>query len=77
MPFGNRVGTHDANTELYAALIELLPSWMTPDGVALLYTMEHALLRTLIAQSAALELADTARAYAGGLMPSVFMLKHK
>lgn len=77
MPFGNRVGTHEINTELYAAFIALLPEWLTPDGVALLYTMEHALLRSLLLPSGPLALVDTARAYAGGLMPSVFILKKK
>lgn len=49
MPFGNRVGTHKNNERLYAAMLDKLPEWLMPGGVALLYTMEFTLLKNLCA----------------------------
>ncbi len=74
LPFGNRVGTHENNTALYAAFLARLPSLMAPDGLALLYTMEYRLLNELLQKKDAPALIETRRTEAGGLLPWVFVL---
>jgi len=69
LPFGNRVGTHKDNERLYRTLCGNLPVWLAPGGVAVLYTMEYALLhRCLAAQKSLRRLGET-RTSAGGLLP--------
>jgi len=69
LPFGMRVGTHESNEELYRAIAANLPAWLSPDGAALLYTMEYRLLTKCIREQKNLRILDTARTEAGGLMP--------
>ncbi len=75
LPFGNRVGTHKNNEQLYAALLDRLPKWLNPDGVAILYTMEFTLLKKLVRERAFLRLVTETRTEAGGLLPGVFIIK--
>lgn len=75
LPFGNRVGTHKNNERLYAAMLDKLPEWLVPGGVALLYTMEFTLLKKLVRERPRLTLITETRTEAGGLLPGVFLLR--
>lgn len=75
LPFGNRVGSHQANEKLYAGLLDRLPKWLVEDGVAVLYTMEFTLLKRLIKERPYLKLVTETRTEAGGLMPGIFIIK--
>lgn len=75
MPFGLRVGSHDENRSLYAAFLRNLTKMLKKDGVAFLFTHEKKLLAELLPES--MELADKCTFSAGGLHPSMFVLKNK
>ena len=75
LPFGNRVGSHDRNRELYAALVKKLPEWLSDSGFAVLYTMEHRLLEKLLEAEKSLEIQEVRSAEAGGLHPKVIYVK--
>lgn len=77
LPFGNRVGSHDNNERLYAAMLGKLSQWLRPGGIALLYTMEYALLTRLVAQNDQFSALKRLRTEAGGLTPWVFLLQKK
>ncbi|MDO4567416.1 MAG: methyltransferase domain-containing protein [Clostridia bacterium] len=77
MPFGLRVGSHEINDKLYAQFLGKLPEWLAPGGIALLYTMEYTLLRRLISQQSELEFISRQRTEAGGLLPTVFLLRRR
>jgi len=77
LPFGNRVGSHDNNERLYAELLQKLSQWLRPGGIALLYTMEYALLTRLVAQNDQFSALKRLRTEAGGLTPWVFLLQKK
>jgi SAM-dependent methyltransferase len=74
LPFGNRVGTHKENTELYEGLARKLTEWLAPDGIAVLYTMEYELLKRLINKTKGLALENEAHTEAGGLLPGIFII---
>ena len=75
LPFGNRVGSHKSNERLYSGILESIPKWLRPGGVAILYTMEYTLLKKLIRERPGLRLVTEVRTEAGGLMPAVFVIK--
>lgn len=76
MPFGNRVGTHENNERLYREFLPKLTEWLKTGGIAVLYTMEYTLLKNLLQEfSGGLELVSRSRTEAGGLTPTVFILK--
>ncbi len=77
LPFGNRVGTHDDNKDLYMTLLSNMEHWLTQGGIAILYTMEYALLTKCARLNKHLQLLDTRRTEAGGLLPYVAVLKRK
>ena len=78
LPFGNRVGSHEKNERLYAALLDKLPAWLRPGGTAVLYTMEFTLLKKLVRERAGtIEFLSQETTAAGGLMPGIFILKRK
>lgn len=77
LPFGNRVGTHATNEPLYRGFVKLLPEFLPPGGVAVLYTMEHKLLTACIKREPALNVVAEARTEAGGLNPRVTVVKRK
>ena len=77
LPFGNRVGSHERNRELYAVLVKRLPEWLSDDGFAVLYTMEHRMLQQLLKAEKSLVIADIRAAEAGGLYPKVYYVKKK
>lgn len=77
LPFGNRVGSHDDNRRLYAGILDRLPQWLKSGGTAILYTMEYTLLKNLIRERPRLSLLSQLRTEAGGLTPTVFVLKVK
>lgn len=74
LPFGNRVGTHDKNVELYGNLLDRLPSWLRPGGIAIFYTMEYTLMKRLIRERPNIKLLTEAKTNAGGLMPAIFVM---
>lgn len=75
LPFGNRVGTHSSCERLYEGLLNRLPLLLKRGGIAVLYTMEFTLLKTLIRERPSLEILKTERTEAGGLTPMVFVLR--
>lgn len=75
LPFGNRVGSHKDNVELYNGILDRLPYWVKKGGVAVLYTMEHTLLKRLLRDRPYLKLITEVRTEAGGLTPTVFVVK--
>ena len=75
MPFGLRVGTHTANEELYAKFMGSLPGLLKPGGTAMLFTHEKTLLSDLIPKNMRLMMKVTFAA--GGLYPSLFVLKRR
>ena len=75
LPFGNRVGTHEDNTALYAGLVHRLPDWLSASGFALLYTMEYRLLETCLKREPRLRIIDRTATEAGGLTPHVFLVR--
>lgn len=75
LPFGNRVGSHDDNRRLYAGLLDRLPQWLKSGGIAVFYTMEYTLLKNLIRERPRLRLLSQLRTEAGGLTPTVFVVK--
>ncbi|MBQ9950290.1 MAG: methyltransferase domain-containing protein [Clostridia bacterium] len=77
LPFGNRVGTHTDNVRLYDDLFMLMPKWLKKGGIAVLYTMENTLLMQKIRENSRFELLRCIKTEAGGLMPSVAVLRLK
>lgn len=77
MPFGLRVGNHQANEHLYSRYFEILPTILTDGGLAVLYTHEKRLTERLIDQTQALEPLKRTTFDAGGLYPAVFCLRRK
>ncbi|MDR0841285.1 MAG: methyltransferase domain-containing protein [Christensenellaceae bacterium] len=75
LPFGNRVGSHNNNLRLYAELLNRLPLWVKRGGIAILYTMEYTLLKSLIRERPNLKLISQQRTDAGGLTPTIFIIK--
>ncbi len=69
LPFGNRVGTHQSNEELYRQFVARLPELLEPDGVAILYTMERRLLEACVDRVPGLCRLQATRTEAGGLLP--------
>lgn len=74
MPFGNRVGNHEGNKSLYKAFLYKLPKLLTPQGTAVLYTMEYKLLESCLKGIRGLKLREVKRTEAGGLLPWVFVI---
>lgn len=75
LPFGNRVGNHAYNVRLYQGLVQRLPAWLAPGGIAVLYTMEGKLLRQCLAAAPPLTLLEEHRVEAGGLEPKVLIVR--
>ena len=76
LPFGNRVGNHENNVELYQELLKKLPKWLKRGGTAILYTMELQLLEELLMKHrSTLSLERIIRTEAGGLQPGIFIVK--
>ena len=74
LPFGNRVGNHEDNTRLYDRFVKRLPELLSPGGTAVLYTMEHKLLKGCLDRARGLTLREQKRTEAGGLLPWIFVV---
>lgn len=74
LPFGNRVGSHEMNIKLYSNILDRLPQWLCPGGIAVLYTMEYTLMKRLVRERPNLKLLTEAKTSAGGLMPAIFVI---
>ena len=72
LPFGNRVGTHRGNEQLYARFVRRLPNLLREGGAAVLYTADAKLLERLIRENPRLALREKRRTAAGGLSPWIF-----
>lgn len=72
MPFGNRVGTHRENEQLYARFVRRLPNLLRSGGVAVLYTADAKLLERLLDENPRLSVREKRRTAAGGLSPWIF-----
>lgn len=74
LPFGNRVGSHKTNEQLYARFVKRLPHFLRENGTAVLYTTEGKLLERLLKNTPALRPVETKRTAAGGLAPWIFVI---
>ena len=74
LPFGNRVGNHEDNTRLYDRFVRRLPELLAPGGTAVLYTMEHRLLKGCLDRAKGLTVREQKRTEAGGLLPWIFVV---
>lgn len=74
LPFGNRVGSHADNEQLYQRFIKRLPYLLTEDGVAVLYTTDGKLMERCVREQPRLNLKEKRRTEAGGLSPWVFVV---
>ncbi|MBD5560580.1 MAG: methyltransferase [Clostridia bacterium] len=77
MPFGLRVGSHQANVKLYQRYFEILPGILHNGGLAVLYTHEKRLTERLIDATPQLEPLKRTTFEAGGLYPAVFCLRRR
>lgn len=75
MPFGLRVGNHDANLYLYRDFAQNLRRLLKRDGTAFLFTNEKQLLARMLQDS--FEIVAKASFSAGGLYPSLFIARHR
>jgi len=74
MPFGNRVGTHDANIEIYKGFFKSVKSYLADNAILALYTMEGKLLEATASKNG-LRIIEKHKMYAGGLKPTLYILK--
>lgn len=74
MPYGIRVGNHEANEELYKNFINLLPKIMEVNGIAILLTTDYKLLKHY-AKMNNLRLVDEFIISSGGLYPHLLVYK--
>lgn len=75
LPFGLRVSSHRENFALYQAFLSQLPGMLKRDGHAFLFTHEKKLMRELLSES--FHLVAHANFSAGGLYPTLFVIKPK
>ena len=74
LPFGNRVGSHSDNEQLYRRFVRRLPNLLANEGIAVLYTVEGKLLEQCVRDNPRLALRTKLRTEAGGLSPWVFVV---
>lgn len=74
MPFGLRVSTHSKNEKLYDAYVSILPRVVKPGGYAFLYTNEKYILEDVLRRKR-IKPVEEIMFFAGGLYPSVYVLK--
>ncbi len=74
LPFGNRVGSHRENEQLYERFLRRLPYYLADGGKAVLYTADGKLLERLLKANPALRLCEKRRTAAGGLSPWIFVI---
>lgn len=74
LPFGNRVGNHAENEQLYRGFFANLPKLLKPGGLLVLYTMEQKLLRTLLKD---FKMINEVCVPSGGLKPVLFIARRQ
>ncbi len=77
MPFGNRVGNHEINEELYFDFFKKAQSFMNKGGHLCLYTTEIDLLRQCISRNSCFSLIKQIKLESGGMTPSLFIIAIK
>ncbi|MCG8352221.1 MAG: methyltransferase domain-containing protein [Chloroflexales bacterium] len=75
LPFGNLVGSHAENLELYPALLAEAARVACPDALFVLITHEVRLMEALLNQSAEWVTVEVRRVTLGGLHPRIFVLR--
>ena len=75
MPFGRRVSDTKENEKLYAGFIQQLKTLLKIGGYAFLYTNQKFFLKNLIKGDMKFELVDEILFEAGGLYPTLFIIK--
>lgn len=76
MPFGNRVGNHTANVQIYQGFFDNIKHYLSKDAFLALYTMEGTLLEST-ADKNGFNIIEKHKMYAGGLRPTLYILKQK
>lgn len=76
LPFGQRIGSHDDNQELYPRLFAEATRVTRPNGRMVIITHEVRLLEDVAAAFAThWHLARTVRVHVGGMTPRIYLLK--
>lgn len=76
LPFGNRVGTHEDNDQLYSDIIAKIKyDWLKVGGICVLYTMERNLLMRKLHEAGGFSVLSEVRTDAGGLYPCACLLR--
>lgn len=76
MPFGNRVGNHKANIQIYEGFFGNINHYLSKNAFLALYTMEGTLLES-VADKNGFNIIEKHKMYAGGLRPTLYILKQK
>jgi tRNA (guanine6-N2)-methyltransferase len=76
LPFGQLVGSHQQNRQLYPAMLSELVRVLQPDGTAVVITHEISLFESLLEQSNnALKLENIYKITLNGLHPRIYVLR--
>jgi 23S rRNA G2445 N2-methylase RlmL len=77
LPFGNLVGSHAENLELYPALLAEAARVARPAALFVLITHEVRLMEALLERSAVWATVEVRRITLGGLYPRIFALRRR
>lgn len=75
LPFGKRVGSHEANKTLYPRFLAELERVLTPDGRAVLLTEDKRLLRESVESTRNIRVLREVQVSTGGLHPSAYVVE--
>ncbi len=75
LPFGNLVGSHEGNLELYPAVLREMARVARPGARVALISQEVRMLESLLDESKVWEKSQVIRVALGGLHPRIFLLK--
>jgi len=74
-PWGRRAGSHTANRHIYPGLVRELARVLRVGGVAVVLSLEKALLTGLVERNARLRIVHVLSVAVGGLHPSIYVVK--
>lgn len=74
LPWGDQVGSHGANTELYPAFLREMARVVAPGGRVVLLTHELRLFERLLGEFPQWRVAKRAQVFHGGHYPNVYLL---
>lgn len=74
LPFGKLVGSHEANTVLYPALLHEVARTLTPDGRAVLLTEDKRLFETAVGRTKGLKIIKGRLLRYSGATPTAYVV---